>query len=385
MQSKALVSTLGLAGDRHFVQKTRLPVIDAMKGLGCMAIVFHHLAFYGPMSDVVHAAAPHLIDWLFNYARLAVQVFFVLAGYLVAAQIAPDGKVADISSWASLVWKRYKRLVVPFLFAVVLATLITALVRPWFHHSSLSAPPGLMQLLAHALLLQDLLHMEALSAGVWYVAIDLQLFAATVALTALAGYAPPSWRAGLPILIILLAAVSLWGINREPAYEDYAFYFFGAYGLGMLAYWSGRNVALGSLALLAMGVIALWLQYRNSVAVAFGTALLLSAIGRKDSLERWPSSRVLIWLGQRSYSIFLIHFGICVAFNAVWHALFTTGVWINAFGMLAAALASVATGALLYSHVESKRNVLGYNKATTALVAMITVALMIEALTQQPR
>jgi len=353
-----------------------------MKGLGCMAIVFHHLAFYGPMSDVVHAAAPHLIDWLFNYARLAVQVFFVLAGYLVATQIAPNGKVADISSWASFVWKRYKRLIIPFLFAVVLATLITALVRPWFPHSSLSAPPGLLQLLAHALLLQDLLHMEALSAGVWYVAIDLQLFAATVALTVLAGYAPPSWRAGFPIVIILLAAVSLWGINREPAYQNYAPYFLGAYALGILAYWSGRG-ALGSLALLAMvaiGVIALWLQYRNSVAVAFATALLVSAIGRKDSLERWPSSRVLIWLGQRSYSIFLIHFGICVAFNAVWHALFTTGVWINAFGMLAAALASVAAGALLYSHVESKRNVLGYNRATTTLVAMITAAMAIEAL-----
>lgn len=363
------------------MQKIRLPVIDAMKGLGCMAIVFHHLAFYGPMSDVVHTAAPHLIDWFFNYARLAVQVFFVLAGYLVAAQIAPNGKVADISSWAPFFWKRYKRLVIPLLFAVVLATLITALVRPWFHHSSLSAPPGLLQLLAHALLLQDLLHMEALSAGVWYVAIDLQLFAATLALTMLAGYAPPSWRAGFPILIILLAVVSLWGINREPAYQNYAPYFFGFYGLGMLAYWSGRS-ALGSLALLAMGVIALWLQYRNSVAVAFATALLVSAIGRKNSLEHWPSSRVLIWLGQRSYSIFLIHFGICVAFNAVWHALFTTGVWINAFGMLAAALASVAAGALLYSHVESKRNVLGYNRATTTLVAMITAALAIEALTQ---
>jgi peptidoglycan/LPS O-acetylase OafA/YrhL len=239
-------------------------------------------------------------------------------------------------------------------------------------------------LLAHALLLHDLLRMEALSAGVWYVAIDLQLFAATVALTVLAGYAPPSWRAGFPILIILLSAVSLWGINREPAYQDYAPYFFGVYGLGMLAYWSSRS-ASGSLALLAMvvmGVIALWLQYRNSVAVAFATALLVSAIGQKDSLERWPSSGVLIWLGQRSYSIFLIHFGICVAFNAVWHALFKSGVWINAFGMLAAAFASVAAGALLYSHVESKRNVLGYNRATMALVAMIAAALVIEALTR---
>ena len=99
-----------------------------MKGIGCLAIVLHHLAFYGPMSDVVRGAAPLVMDWLFYYARLAVQMFFVLAGYLVAAQLAPDGHASNTPT-VSLIWKRYKRLVTPFLFAVALATLR-------FHHTS---------------------------------------------------------------------------------------------------------------------------------------------------------------------------------------------------------------------------------------------------------
>ena len=57
-----------------------------------MAIVLHHLAVYGPMSDVVHAEFPGIIDGLSMYACLAVQIFFVLAGFLMAAQIAPDGR-----------------------------------------------------------------------------------------------------------------------------------------------------------------------------------------------------------------------------------------------------------------------------------------------------
>lgn len=360
---------------------TRLPFIDAVKGLGCMAIVFHHLAFYGPMSDVVYTAAPNLINWLFNYARLAVQVFFVLAGYLVAAQIASHDRLADIS-WFALVWKRYKRLISPFLFAVALTVLVTALVRSWFDHPSLSAPPGALQLLAHILLLHDLLGVEALSAGIWYVAIDFQLFAATVALTVLAGYARPSWRAGFPILIILFAAASLWIINRESAYQDYAPYFFGAYALGMLSYWSGRGASGGLMliAIVVLGVMALWVQYRNPVAVAFATALLLSAAGRKGVLTCWPRSGVLTWLGRHSYSIFLIHFSVCVAFNAAWHALFPSGVLINMLGMLAAALASVAAGSLLYNQVESKHKVFGGNIATTALVMMVAAALTIESL-----
>lgn len=55
--------------------RTRLPLLDAIKGLGCMAIVLHHLAVYGPMSDVVHAEFPGIIDGLSMYACLAVQIF----------------------------------------------------------------------------------------------------------------------------------------------------------------------------------------------------------------------------------------------------------------------------------------------------------------------
>ncbi len=360
---------------------SRLPLIDTIKGLGCVAIVFHHLAFYGPMSDVVHSAAPNLINWLFNYARLAVQIFLVLAGYLVAAQIAPHGKIINIP-WTSLLRKRYKRLITPFLFAVAITMLVTAMVRPWFEHTSLSAPPSLLQLLAHVLLLHDLLGMEALSAGVWYVAIDLQLFAATVLLTALTAYAPPSCRTGFPILIGVLVAASLWGINRDTSYEDYAPYFFGAYGLGMLSYWSshsasGKSLLIGIVFLSAM---ALWLEYRDSVAVVFAMALLLSLAGKKESLKGWPCSAPLIWLGHRSYSIFLIHFGVCVSFNAVWHVLFPTGILENTLGILAAAAASIAAGSVLYDNVENKRNVLACNMATMLLMLAIAAAMVLETL-----
>ena len=53
---------------------SRAPLIDTLKGLACIAIVWHHLAFYGPMSDVALPLAPNLIAWLYDHARLAVQV-----------------------------------------------------------------------------------------------------------------------------------------------------------------------------------------------------------------------------------------------------------------------------------------------------------------------
>ena len=80
--------------------------------------------------------------------------------------------------------RRFVRLVLPYAVALVVAILVQAAVRPWFAHDSVSAEPGLWQLLAHALLLQGVLGEESLSAGVWYVAIDFQLFVLTTMLLA---------------------------------------------------------------------------------------------------------------------------------------------------------------------------------------------------------
>ena len=397
---------------------SRLPLLDAMKGIGCIAIVLHHLAVYGPMSDVVRGDFPAIIGGLEIYARLAVQMFFVLAGFLVAAQLAPEGdprKLHLASRWArkteavkpsrqdaaqavlstpsapstqppssalSLIVKRYRRLVTPFLFAIASAILITAIVRPWFVHDSLSAPPSLAQLLVHALLLHDLTGVEALSAGVWYVAIDFQLFILTVLLTAFSARVAPTWRWVFPCLIIALAAASLWVLNRHNQYEDYAPYFFGAYALGMLAYWSTRNT-LGGIFLFtiaALGSVALWLQYRNPIVVALATAIIVAIAGQRDWLAQWPRPGLLTWLGQRSYSIFLIHYGFVIGMNALWARFFPTGMLINALGMMLAVTLSVGAGALLYRYVESQPNALGRNWVTAALGAVVATAFLLETL-----
>ena len=68
-----------------------MPLSDVLKGLSCVLIVGHHLAFYGPRSDAALPLAPQLIAWLSDYGRLAVQVFLVVAGYLAASGLAPAG------------------------------------------------------------------------------------------------------------------------------------------------------------------------------------------------------------------------------------------------------------------------------------------------------
>jgi peptidoglycan/LPS O-acetylase OafA/YrhL len=358
----------------------RLPFIDAIKGIACLVIVIHHLAVYGSMSEVIGAVHPQIIDALVVYGRLAVQMFFVVAGYFVASQFAPLGLSTPVTP-GPLVWNRYKRLIKPFLFAVTLAALITALVRPWFQHESLSAAPTVGQIIGHILLAYDLVGLEALSAGVWYVAVDFQLFAIVTVLIALIHMLPQRWHVLLPAVVVTLSAISLWVLNRHAQYEIAAPYFFGYYGLGMLAYWAAQTPARHwfFLIIILLGVIALGIEFRKSVATATLSALVLAVASSRGWLEEWPRSSVLKWLGERSYSIFLIHYGLCIGISAIWHVLFPTGLLINAFGIVVAIAVSIFGGAVLYRYVESRSDALGMNLTTGLLIMGVIATFAIEA------
>ena len=56
--------------------------IDLAKALASQLIVWHHLSLYGPMCDVARSLAPTTLDLLNEHARLVVQVFLVVGGFL---------------------------------------------------------------------------------------------------------------------------------------------------------------------------------------------------------------------------------------------------------------------------------------------------------------
>lgn len=337
---------------------SRTPLIDMAKGVACMAIVWHHLAFYGPMSDIAQPLAPRLLAWLYDYGRMAVQVFLVLGGYLATASLAPEG-VARFDRAGAAIARRFLRLAVPCVVALLLAVLAAALVRPWMNHDSVPGRPTLVQLLANALLLQDVLGEGALSAGVWYVAIDFQLYALTVLLYAGVRAWAGTWarhhaaRVGQGA-VVLAAAASLWLFNRWTWLDMWAVYFFGAYGLGCMACWAVRaqRALPWVAAMLVLGGVALAIEPRGRVLLALGTALGLVAALRSTRTFTWTGAAPLVRIGQMSYSIFLVHFAVCLMVNALVSRLLPASPTLNAAGMVAAFGLSLGAGRLLYLRVE---------------------------------
>jgi peptidoglycan/LPS O-acetylase OafA/YrhL len=115
-----------------------------------------------------------------------------------------------------------------------------------------------------------------------------------------------------------LALSSLYHFNRDAAWDNWALYFFGSYALGALACWAANaKHAARWLSLIALAVVmALLLDYRSRIAVALVVALALGLASRHGFLVRWPKSSLLAYLGQISYSVFLIHFPVCLIINA---------------------------------------------------------------------
>jgi peptidoglycan/LPS O-acetylase OafA/YrhL len=338
------------------VSAQRLAFIDALKAVAVQLIVLHHLAFYGPLSDNAYDLAPALIVWLSDYARMAVQAFLVISGFLAARSLAPDGTLLSPKPLAML-WRRYLHLVTPYLAAVLLGIVFAAITRALMDHHSVPGQPTLPQFLAHALLLQSILGYEGLSAGAWYIAIDFQLFALLLGTLWLArGIGQGGTRTPLlgALLVTALALASLYHFNRDGAWDVWALYFFGAYALGVLTYWAtNRRQAAGWLVLMVGAVIAaLLLDYRARIAVALLVALALGLARHYCFLEYWPRSRLIAALGTISYSVFLVHFPVCLVISGLFVRFTSPEPWVNLAGMVVAWLASIAGGALFYRLVE---------------------------------
>ena len=66
------------------MRKQSFVLVDGLKTVASQLIVLHHLVAYGPLPVALRSVIPGTVDWLFEYGRMAVQVFLVMGGFLAA-------------------------------------------------------------------------------------------------------------------------------------------------------------------------------------------------------------------------------------------------------------------------------------------------------------
>jgi peptidoglycan/LPS O-acetylase OafA/YrhL len=313
----------------------RLAALDGVRALAALWVVVHHtwLTVYpDPVAHGPRGLARVLTDWM-AYGHFAVVAFLVVSGYSLAIGTVRAGNRPPGGAWR-FIGRRARRVLLPYWAALVVSVLLatTVLSRPTGTHWDVSLPVTPGGVLAHLLLVQDIVSSPSqINHAMWSIAIEWQLYLLLPLLLILRRrFGLTALTAGSVLVSIGLASV-WWGYGLSWQGE---IGLLGCFVLGLAA----REVALGraarwpwgwtatGLTLLVIG-LSWWVgpAATNGSAKALfeplvgaATACLLihltaaSSPTRGASATRSPAVRLLSWrplvaLGTFSYSLYLTH------------------------------------------------------------------------------
>lgn len=330
----------------------QLPLFLALRAVAALIIVWHHFAIYPPLRAWAEPLLGDALDWLAQHAR-TTQVFFVIGGYVMARTMS--GHYWHRQRVGNFLKQRYFRLGLPYLAVIAAIIPLSAFARGWVPDAVLGLPPALPQLLAHLFFLQDILGYEQLSAGLWFVCINIQLcILYVICLWARDGIG----RRRLDFVGIVgwtLATLSLFHFNRDPTWDRWALYFLPYFFMGVIVHrtlrsdGSRRELWLYFVLL----IIAMAIEWRWRLAVAAAVGLFLFAAETSGFSARWPRNRVLARLGEVSFSLFLVHFPILVLISTFWARLGWTSPAAASAGLTTAFFCSIAAAFAFHRWIET--------------------------------
>lgn len=274
----------------------RLDRLDGLRGLAAAVVAF---IYHGqPFFDPAHAlAGPRLLVWFQTWGWAFVDLFFVISGYIFA-HVYLRGQGLQKSGLADFAVARIARL-----YPLHLATLLLC-----------------------ALLF------TSNPANTWYAflahLVMAQAFVPPVALT----FDGPSWSLSIEVVCYILFAIGAAGGKRSLRIVSVAAIAYAVLHLGLLGRsggpWVGDQLPRGLLGFFIgqalwhgrarLARVPAWML---AIALALGTTVSVGTLSPllPLGLIAWPAALLLAlrvpamgsvplrWLGDRSYSIYLIH------------------------------------------------------------------------------
>jgi peptidoglycan/LPS O-acetylase OafA/YrhL len=358
-----------------------LPSLQSLRGLAALWVVLYHLDLtrWAHGSSLLPVPGPR-IGWL------GVDLFFVLSAYLLGQPFL-DGRARPYGRFLS---DRFMRIAPAYYAAALLAAGVVLYFSPHSFKPANVAPSLLF------LTNMNTTWYFALNPAFWSLAVEMQFYLLLPFMARL--FVGRRWPFGLALCVAVAVVVRTvtfqWGGVQGPDFNplkpsDLLFFgtfgmpsFLAHFGLGLAAcrlrtvHWPG----LAALAAVPLVLVPTWLWIgRDSIVFGFdslpgqvlvrpiaaaGFALLLLAAATPGAVQRVLAVRPLRWLGDMSYSLYLVHipvqFMVDTAVDGAHHA--------TAFTLWGLA-ASLAAGAALYLAVEQPAERLRHQRKLRARVA----------------
>ncbi len=340
---------------------TRYATLDAWRGMACLLVVVSHSTLF-----LVHTARPGnsgLGEWLLQLTgrmTVGVPLFFVISGYCIAA--TAESARAKLTGARRYFARRFRRIYPPYWFAVLLTLLFALVIERTLAPGLLSGPFGPVAVVPDPTrvspaqwigsltltetwrpLVYGAVAEQQLLGPAWTLCYEEQFYAITGLLLVVAR---SRFFAGIAFvtLFVFVGVVFKWGgVPVTGTFLDGRWLMFAA-GVGV--YWAvNRGGRIGNaavvVAILATAGYAcrepdmlLYMKLYSPLAdgkellPACLFALILLAAHRWDT--RTADSRIgrsLGEVGRYSYSLYLIHYPICLAMSHAAYRIGITGAW----------------------------------------------------------
>ena len=307
----------------------RFKYVEGLRALACLTVVFNH-AIAESYPSAYHVSIPENLSLLrlwFAFGHHAVTAFIVISGFCLGLPAASQQFQREIG-WGTFMVRRIARILPPYYAALIISLIIAwaFFPSPVGIHYDFSAHPRSIDILSHVLILQNIVGTGQINYSLWSIATELHIYAGFPLLVKVLSKRGGWFLALLGVLISFTLSFLVLETRLSRAYVHLA----GAFIVGVGASWvvSGdhnhnftnilrkisKPVAMGVMTLVVAWTIILprslykpfILPHDFLVMIGIGAVLIwcasISGFGRK-LLELKP----LVWLGERSYSLYLLH------------------------------------------------------------------------------
>lgn len=270
----------------------RYELIDVLRGLAALSVAWCHIVMNNPrtieavwLHRTIHVSA--------EYGYLGVYAFYVVSGFVIPlAMIRAD---YSFQAWGAFMGKRLTRLHPPYVASIVLALAVAWAATLVPSYVGVPFDPAAGNLLLHFFYLPTVFGQEWINPVYWSLLVEVEYYL-TLSLVM-----PWLMRLGERGLALALAVACLlpFLLNDLLHLPYHAPYF--VIGLALCFWRTGRLSARMALAVGAFAVAMLVAQREPQYVIA--AIIVLPFFARDVS-----APRLLRWLGDISYSLYLVHY-----------------------------------------------------------------------------
>jgi peptidoglycan/LPS O-acetylase OafA/YrhL len=338
----------GISTTRTNDRPPELPALTSLRGLAALTVLLYHSSSLA-IAYVDREYAGNTLLWIWSRGYLAVDLFFMLSGFVLTHVYR--GHLADARSGRAVskfLWARFSRIYPASIFTTAVFVLASAV-------KGLPFPPGVSfteQLIASLFLMQvPWLDTVVINAPSWSISAEFYAYLLFLVI------APMICRARIGVTALLGAAILLGIITDHAIFSHEE----QTWGWGALLRALPEFVA-GILAYQVYCKRLLWIIWEKDVALFGVSTMMIAALFVEASdgvvvplfvprLAGVLALRPLRWLGEISYSVYIfqtIPLMLAVGFSGL---LVAYGLGGTSFTVLAAMLA-LGSGILVHRCVD---------------------------------